>query len=113
MKLTIHLKIHSDDKEFACPDCGRRFKQASQMRNHRVIHLDKELHGIPKWYAQKHCDKCGKDFADAKCLKKHVQAVHSRLKPFICNVCGHSCARKAMLEVIRFFMDSFRNMKST
>lgn len=99
IKLRNHLKIHSEDREYSCPDCERTFKQASQMRNHRITHLDKEKHDIPRWYMQKHCDKCDKDFADAKCLKKHIQAVHSKLRPFICNVCGHSCARKAMLQV--------------
>lgn len=53
----------------------------------------------PRWYVQQHCEICGKIFSDSKSLRKHIQAVHSKLKPFICNVCGHSCARKAMLQV--------------
>lgn len=94
------MKIHSEDRDYVCPDCGRDFKQPSQLRNHRVIHLDKKnMQNVPRWFIQKHCEMCGKLFADTKCLKKHIQAVHSKLKPFICNVCGHSCARKAMLQL--------------
>ncbi len=69
---------------------------------------------------KKECDLCQRMFADSKCLKKHkqvcakislsmlkyvlvfrlsFQAVHSKLKPYICQVCNHQCARKAMLEM--------------
>lgn len=51
------------------------------------------------WYREKECEQCHKIFSNSKSLKKHFQSVHSKLKPFICNVCGHSCARKAMLQM--------------
>ena len=33
------------------------------------------------------CEKCGKDFARSKYLKKHL-ITHEEVKPFICNICG-------------------------
>ena len=33
------------------------------------------------------CEKCGKDFARIKYLKKHL-ITHEEIKPFICNICG-------------------------
>ena len=61
--------------------------------------MDKSSTAVPNWFRKKECELCNKYFADSKCLKKHVQAVHSKLKPYICNVCNHQCARKAMLEM--------------
>ena len=40
----------------------------------------------PLWYTKKQCELCDKFFSDSKCLKKHIQAVHSKLKPYICQV---------------------------
>ncbi|RZF38589.1 hypothetical protein LSTR_LSTR010922 [Laodelphax striatellus] len=101
--LEVHMRIHRDEREFACPDCGKAFKQQSQMRNHRVTHIRKKEipcpdTGTPRWYMEKQCEICLKMYADSKCLKKHVQAVHSKLRPYVCQVCGHSAARKAMLQ---------------
>jgi uncharacterized Zn-finger protein len=80
--------------------CGKSFRQMSQLRNHAVAaHLDKNSELLPMWLSKKQCDICKKYFSDSKCLKKHVQAVHSRLKPYICHVCNHQSARKAMLEM--------------
>lgn len=54
---------------------------------------------MPSWANQQMCNICGNYFANSKCLKKHVQSVHDKFKPFICNICGHKTARKAMLDV--------------
>lgn len=45
----------------------------------------------------KQCNICFKMYADSKSLKKHKEEVHSRLRPFVCNICGHASARKSML----------------
>lgn len=97
-KLSNHMRIHSDERQFKCSVCGRGFKQIAQLKNHSVIHLGKNSDVIPSWYAKKQCDICCKVFSDSKCLKKHVQAVHSKLRPYICHVCNHQSSRKAMLE---------------
>lgn len=44
------------------------------------------------------CEICHKTYADSKCLKKHMQAVHSKLRPYKCHICSHMSARKAMLQ---------------
>eukprot|EP00095_Tigriopus_kingsejongensis_P007897 maker-scaffold1406_size42870-snap-gene-0.16 protein:Tk07897 transcript:maker-scaffold1406_size42870-snap-gene-0.16-mRNA-1 annotation:"hypothetical protein L798_10673" len=53
----------------------------------------------PEIKKKKQCDICSKYFSDSKSLKKHVQAVHSKLKPYICQICNHQSARKTMLEM--------------
>lgn len=99
MKLLTHMRVHSESRDFECRDCGKSFKQASQLRNHRIMHLDRKAVEVPRWYTSKTCEMCGKTYADSKCLKNHMQAVHSKLRPYVCNVCGHSSARKAMLQM--------------
>uniref|UniRef100_A0A0K2UXL8 Zinc finger protein 64like [Megachile rotundata] n=1 Tax=Lepeophtheirus salmonis TaxID=72036 RepID=A0A0K2UXL8_LEPSM len=97
--LEVHSQTHSEDKPFLCSKCEKSFKQLAQLKNHMVTHLDKEKDVVPSWYAKKKCELCDKLFSDSKCLKKHVQAVHSKLKPYICQVCNHSTSRKAMLKM--------------
>ena len=80
-KLDIHMLIHSEDRQFACSVCKKRFKQLSQLRNHSVSHMNKESEVVPIWYSKKKCELCGKFLSDSKCLKKHIQTVHSKLKP--------------------------------
>ncbi|KAJ9591177.1 hypothetical protein L9F63_002294, partial [Diploptera punctata] len=99
VKLDNHIKIHGETRAYTCPDCGKGFKQSSQLRNHRVMHLDRKSGPVPRWYASKRCDICFKSYADSKCLKKHIQAVHSKLRPYVCQVCGHASARRAMLQM--------------
>ncbi|XP_033220243.1 zinc finger protein 658B-like isoform X2 [Belonocnema kinseyi] len=99
VKMMTHMKVHNNSREYECLDCGKCFKQSSQLRNHRIMHLDRKAIEEPRWYTSKICEICGKTYADSKCLKNHIQAVHSKLRPYICNVCGHSSARKAMLEM--------------
>ena len=74
-------KAISDGGQFACSVCKIRFKQLSQLRNHSVLHMNKEFEVVPIWSSKKKCELCGKFLADSKCLKKHIQAVHSKLKP--------------------------------
>ena len=97
--LEAHYQTHRNLKEFKCDVCGKRFNQMSQLKNHAVIHLDKTIAELPSWAKPKQCDICLKMFSDSKSLKKHVQAIHSKLKPYICNVCNHKSARKAMLQL--------------
>uniref|UniRef100_A0A224XGV0 Putative zn finger n=1 Tax=Panstrongylus lignarius TaxID=156445 RepID=A0A224XGV0_9HEMI len=101
MKLTEHCMIHSSNKNFTCNVCGKNFKQGSQLRNHEVSHLKggENEDKLPNWIRRRECDQCGKTFCDSKALKKHVKAVHSKLKPYSCQVCGHCSATKNMLRI--------------
>nr|CAD7399510.1 unnamed protein product [Timema cristinae] len=99
VKLANHMKIHGELRGYQCSKCGKAFKQASQLRNHSTMHLDRKMAVVPRWYATQRCNICSKTYADSKCLKKHIQAVHSKLRPYVCQVCGHASSRKAMLQM--------------
>jgi hypothetical protein len=38
----IFQLIHSDQRSFSCSVCKAKFKQLAQLKNHSVIHMDKD-----------------------------------------------------------------------
>ncbi|XP_076469995.1 uncharacterized protein LOC143300285 [Babylonia areolata] len=96
-KLGIHREIHSEHRPYTCDVCGKGFKQLSQMKNHQIIHAEHQRTGRERWFSNKTCEVCKRTFANSKCLKKHVEAVHGQNKPFKCQFCNHTTAWKAML----------------
>nr|XP_018912773.1 PREDICTED: zinc finger protein 260-like [Bemisia tabaci] len=104
--LRTHVKIHLADKGYPCDKCEKKFKQKSQLVNHLAgVHSKKSskenssTDDANKWYTKKVCKICSKTYADSKCLKKHIQAVHRKMKPYVCNICGHQSAKKAMMQI--------------
>lgn len=87
----------------SCPVCPH-FKTVFpvKLKNHvSSVHSREEP---PKSMAmvnskRRQCDICSKFFSDSKSLKKHVQAVHGKLRPYICQICNHQSARRTMLEM--------------
>jgi len=97
--LEKHCQTHDNLKQFECSVCQKRFNQRSQLRNHYIMHMKKNGTNIPNWAKAKECDICHKVLADSKILKKHIQAVHSKLKPYICKICGYKCSRNSNLRL--------------
>lgn len=99
LKLEIHMRTHGDLRPYRCKLCPKSFKQSAQLRNHCTsVHVDKSsAETSTRWYMEQQCNHCGKTYSNAKGLKRHIQAVHSKIKPYVCSVCGHSSACKAML----------------
>lgn len=88
-----HKLIHSDVKSFVCSVCNKSFKNAKQLRNHKMIHKEK----TPK--AVQVCDVCSKSFSNKRQLKLHMDGVHKKLKPFLCSYCGYKGASKSALKM--------------
>ena len=47
------------------------------------------------------CDKCGKTFLEVHDLREHIVAIHDKLKPFICDLCGFKTAKHGNLNIHR------------
>ncbi|KAF5288219.1 hypothetical protein FQA39_LY03987 [Lamprigera yunnana] len=97
-RLLTHMSTHNTEKPFLCNVCGKHFKQHTELRNHQVL-VHKQVNDVPEWAFQQQCETCKKFFANSKSLKKHIQSVHDKFKPFICNICGHKTTRKSMLDL--------------
>ncbi|XP_053402833.1 uncharacterized protein LOC123550398 [Mercenaria mercenaria] len=100
-KLKIHLETHGSERPYACPVCGKAFKQFAQMKNHETCHLSQDIVNSKemsdRWHTPKTCNICGRRFVNVKCMKKHKEVVHGGKKDFKCTYCSYECSRKAML----------------
>ena len=85
---------HCKEKLYRCihPGCVKRFTQHYNMQGHF-----EEVHkvGEPKHI----CDICSYAFKKKCALKKHVDVVHSNIKPHMCKFCGHRFANSSSLQL--------------
>eukprot|EP00732_Lithocolla_globosa_P006511 Lithocolla_globosa_v1_NODE_7620_length_923_cov_12.251152.p1 type:complete len:151 gc:universal NODE_7620_length_923_cov_12.251152:93-545(+) len=64
--LVRHLYVHTGEKPFKCPTCGRGFNRADNMRQHRKIHMD------AKEKAEKEASSCPSKATLAKIRPKTI-----------------------------------------
>lgn len=88
-----HKLIHSDVKSFVCSVCDKSFKNAKQLRNHKMIHKERTQKAVQV------CNVCSKSFSNKRQLKLHMDGVHKKLKPFLCSYCGYKGASKSALKM--------------
>ena len=122
-----HIKLHDVDETSSCDICGKSF---NNLRRHRTHLLECRKRHEPKynvkdikchecgktfsqrlfpWHLKRHdkstwkneCEKCGKKFFAMKVLKEHMIAVHDKIKPYICNLCGFKTAKLGNLNLHR------------
>lgn len=48
--MKVHLAIHDEAHPFVCHECGKGFKQLSQLKNHQVIHKDPETDEVSNFH---------------------------------------------------------------
>ncbi|KAM9845843.1 uncharacterized protein ACBR49_010839 [Aulostomus maculatus] len=63
-----------------CPDCEKKFKFASSLTAHRVIHTGERPH---------QCNKCGRCFSFRQSLDRH-RSTHKSGRKYDCVICGET-----------------------
>lgn len=106
--------LKTDDKVHVCEHCGRTYRHAGSLLNHKNSHKTgrfscsiclkeftnlmalknhKRIHTEPKRYQ---CLECGKAFRVSSQLICH-RRIHTRERPFACSVCDKSFSSKSNL----------------
>ncbi|XP_017272509.1 putative GPI-anchored protein pfl2 [Kryptolebias marmoratus] len=88
--LESHVSLHKFLRPFTCKLCGKCFPDSITFKRHDRVHRNGRIHI---------CPQCGKGFVYRFGLSKHIQMVHSRLKPFICQICNKSFFNKRDVEI--------------
>lgn len=87
--LESHVSLHTGKRPFSCTLCGKRFADPKGLKRHGRVHRNGRIHV---------CQQCGKGFVYRFGLTKHLQMVHSRIKPFVCQICNKGCFTKLDVE---------------
>ena len=119
-------KVHKGKKLYRCPHCGDSFDSRYNKKIHlNTVHNGENGSNEDKGTSTKICEHCGSSFASNYRLKRHViavhegergkkqcnicgkrvnqlqghiRAVHDKVKPFICSICGYKCGKQHQLD---------------
>jgi len=79
-----HMKLHTNEKNYSCELCDKRFVSQSRLTHHRTT-----VHDPPKFQ----CDFCSKLFRSKVNFERHL-LIHNDEKPYTCEFCDYQ-ARNA------------------
>ena len=87
--LKRHLVSHSDERKFQCDVCGSKFKRVHLLRQHELIHKEKQYT----------CFICNEHFGRKSNYERHMSTNHIENKKYICPKCCKSFKRSDVLAV--------------
>ena len=86
LPLQVHMKVHSTEKAFSCPECGTGFRHKNSLVRHRWSwhsNIFITAHDPSRWQHQESrpqkCPLCTRQFVAASRLKSHLRAAHTQV----------------------------------
>lgn len=90
--LRKHFLIHTNEKPYACNECGQNFRQVISLKNHIACKHSPGLQSKNIYV----CDYCKKAFPIKERLKLHLRT-HTGDRPYQCDYCKKTFARGGQL----------------
>lgn len=95
--LQDHMLTHSEEKNYGCDTCEKRFRQKCALIRHiRVVHEGIKCNSGEPFI----CNLCQMRFTQKSSLRRHMKNVHTeeKVKPFVCDICQKGFTLKASLQ---------------
>ncbi|KAG5896115.1 hypothetical protein JTB14_006903 [Gonioctena quinquepunctata] len=87
--LRDHMRIHTEERPFDCPQCPRKFRQSSALKKHMRSHTGE---------CPFECEICGKKYKYWAGFDYHMKT-HTGEKSHCCPICGRAFVTKANMSV--------------